>query len=180
MKTKEKLMSEVYNCLAREFFHRWLDISLTATRGVGIPLQRCNFDAWEIQLERERLLGRPLNKMNHRLQLLRLEHGFDDTVFKCRHRTARSIRSNGRVVESSESNKVRVDLQDFKKLIDEMRRINEVELDQLEIWDNGEHVSIPKEVLSRWPYIGLNNTCYLKTMIAAEHFLFEDEEELND
>lgn len=180
MKTKEKLMSEVYNCLAREFFHRWLDISLTAKRGVGIPFHRCDFDAWGIHLERERLLGRPLNKMNHRLQLLRLQHGFDDTVFKSRHRAIRSIRTISKVVESPESNKVRVDLQDFKRLIDEMRKINEVELGQLEIWDNGKHVPIPKEVLNRWTYIGLNNTCYLKTLIAAEHILFDDEEELND
>lgn len=170
MKTREKLMSEVFNCIARALFAKWLDINLQHKRGIGVPFQRSTLNGWETREARERALGRPLNKLNHRLQLLRLEYGFDDSVFKCRHRRHRRSKQDFNFHTSDIDNPVKVDLQAFREAVAFFKNINDAKLKDLEITDNGKRIHIPSEVIDEWTYIGLNNTDYLKTLLGATHF----------
>lgn len=170
MKTREKLMSEVFNCIARALFAKWLDIDLQHRRGIGLPFQRSVLNWGEVREHRERAIGRPLNKLNHRLQLLRLEYGIDDSVFKCRHRRHRRSIQDFNFHVSDSDNAVVVDLQVFREAIAQFKRINNAKLKDLEIIDNGKRIHVPSEVIDEWAYIGLNNTDYLKTLLGATHF----------
>lgn len=58
---------------------------------------------------------------------------------------------------------MRIDIEDIRKLLDEKQKFNKLDLDDVEFYENGEKLNIPKEIYDNWFYIGLNNLDFIST-----------------
>ena len=68
---------------------------------------------------------------------------------------------------------MRVDIEHVQYIIEECRKINSLELDEITFYHQGEEASIPDEVISEFKYTGLSNTDFIQT----EYYLKKGDEE---
>lgn len=59
------------------------------------------------------------------------------------------------------ADKVRVDVERVRALKAELAAINQLELDQIEFYENGQPMKVDPESLEWWKFTGLNNTDFI-------------------
>jgi len=58
---------------------------------------------------------------------------------------------------------MRVDLEEIIELEAKRLRINSVDIEDIEFYENGEKLEIPLDVIQKWRFIGLNNMDFITT-----------------
>lgn len=62
------------------------------------------------------------------------------------------------------STKTRVDLERVQELQEELAKINALSLDEIELYEGGQLVTIKPDTLAWWKMVGLNNITMLETL----------------
>lgn len=53
--------------------------------------------------------------------------------------------------------KTRVDMEDLHKLKEKLRNVNDLDLKEIDLYENGKKVNIQYSTINRWRFTGLNN-----------------------
>jgi len=64
--------------------------------------------------------------------------------------------------------KIRVDIEEIKDIVERKKRINSVELDRIEFYENGVKLEINQELVEEFIFTGLNNFDF----ITSEFYLY--------
>lgn len=81
------------------------------------------------------------------------------------------------------SGKTRVDVERVRALREELRQINQLELDQIEWFENGQPMNVRPEAVKEFSFIGLNNADFIEFVNPETGLLNvvdDNEEENND
>ena len=58
---------------------------------------------------------------------------------------------------------MKVDVEMLYKLKAEINKINSVDIEDIEFYENGKKIKIPQEYIKKWKFIGLNNVAFITT-----------------
>lgn len=60
---------------------------------------------------------------------------------------------------------MKINIEDIKKHMDFQKKVNcDVELDEIDFYENGEKVEISKEIIDDWEYTGLSNIHFITSL----------------
>lgn len=62
----------------------------------------------------------------------------------------------------------KVNIEDIKKHFAFAKKVNAIDVNDLEIYENGERVEISEELLEEWEYVGLTTLCFIEIQIIGE------------
>jgi len=58
---------------------------------------------------------------------------------------------------------LKVNINEIKDHLASLAAFNSVPLERCELYENGRLIEIPDDVLERWRFIGLNNSCFIES-----------------
>lgn len=59
---------------------------------------------------------------------------------------------------------MRVDIERVKDIEAELKAINDIPLDKLEVYENGERIILPEKLIADWRFTGLSNVSLLEML----------------
>tara|TARA_Y100000310_G_scaffold307018_1_gene348752 strand:- start:34954 stop:35169 length:216 start_codon:yes stop_codon:yes gene_type:complete len=58
---------------------------------------------------------------------------------------------------------MRIDIEDILKLIEAKRKLNSLDLKEIEFYENNKKVEIPEQIIKDWNFTGLSNIDFIDT-----------------